>query len=236
MSPKLTPIESHVKGHCPDCNAQRISDVISFHKEKWQDEDNGIWSEKTFRILKCRGCEAVYFQQIEYFSENLGSVIDTETGREKLCVIPETTYWPAPSKRTKPEWFHEIVFIDGDLNSLLNEVYTALDSDLRVLAAIGIRTTFDKCSELLDVDSDISFSQKLDSLETNKFIGANEKENLSVLTDAGNAAAHRGWKPTLVQLNTLMDIIEPFIHRSFILNVVKELKPKIPKKGSRKRK
>jgi hypothetical protein len=87
------------------------------------------------------------------------------------------------------------------LEDLLTSVYTALDNDLRVLAAIGLRTAFDRASELLSVDPEKTFADKLSQLMANGDIGSTEKESLDVLTDAGGAAAHRGWKPNPKQLD-----------------------------------
>ncbi len=52
-----------------------------------------------------------------------------------------------------------------------------------------------------------------------------------VLVDAGSAAAHRGWRPKPEELNTMMDVVETFLHRSFILDEgIKKLKAAIPPK------
>jgi Domain of unknown function (DUF4145) len=115
----------------------------------------------------------------------------------------------------------------------LTSVYTALDNDLRVLAAIGLRTAFDRASELLGIDPNKTFAGKLSQLVVDGHIGSTEKASLDVLTDAGGAAAHRGWKPNLKQLDTLSSIMEQFVHRTFVLNAkAKRVKTSIP---SRKR-
>jgi hypothetical protein len=58
-------------------------------------------------------------------------------------------------------------------------------------------------------------------------ISASERASLDILTNAGAAAAHRGWKPTPPRLDLLMSIVETFIHRKFILELeAKRLKAK----------
>lgn len=146
------------------------------------------------------------------------------------------THWPTPTRRARPDWmldnFAGISAIsDPDLRRLLDEVYAALDTDLRVLAAIGIRTSFDRASELLGIEPDLSFQAKLRALEGSGHIGANEKEILDALTDAGSAAAHRGWRPSTEELNTMMEIIESFLHRSFVLgHEARKLKRTVPRR------
>jgi len=186
-----------------------------------------FWERRDYRILRCRGCEQKAYFQVEI---NFGREVDPDTGEEtdRLSVI----HWPVPAKRKRPVWFIDVWFCDGDLQSLLEEVYTALDNDLAVLAAIGIRTVFDRASELLGIDPELPFARKLDRLAASGKIGADEQLILAVLTDAGGAAAHRGWKPSVSELETMMDIIEAFIHRSFVLGkAASRLKKGVPARG-----
>jgi hypothetical protein len=106
---------------------------------------------------------------------------------------PTITYWPAPSKRKRPSWTNELIE-DWDLYKLVLETYTALDNDAPVLAAMGLRTVFDRTSEKLGVDAAFGFAEKLDLLLKMGKIGQSEKGTLEVLTDAGGAAAHRRTK------------------------------------------
>ena len=89
----------------------------------------------------------------------------------------QTTYWPAPVHRKPPEWLNEITLHDRTLATVLSEMYTALNNDLRILAAIGARTTFDRASHLLGVDSNLSFDRKLDSLVALGKVSTNTERN-----------------------------------------------------------
>jgi Domain of unknown function (DUF4145) len=103
------------------------------------------------------------------------------------------------------------------LAALLTELYTALDNNLSVLATIGMRTVFDRASQLLGADPDQSFAEKLKELVAGNKIGGEEKEILSVLADAGSAAAHRGWQPSTIEIDSLMQALENFLERAFVL-------------------
>jgi hypothetical protein len=112
-----------------------------------------------------------------------------------------------------------------------------MNNDLRVLAAIGARTAFDRSSELLKVDPALGFNEKLDQLHNMGKVSKSERDTLEILVDAGSAAAHRGWPPKPEELNTMMTIVEAFLHRAFILDDgIRKLKAAVPPKLKRQKK
>jgi hypothetical protein len=170
----------------------------------------------------------IYYRKEERCSEDAGP---------DNVPIPRITFWPVPSKRKLPDWAIELLSEDSVLYDLVIETYGALNNDAPVLAAVGLRTVFDRASEKMGVDPALPFDEKLDELEQMGKIGPSEKKTLETLTDAGGAAAHRGWKPTIAQLGTLMSIGKQFLHRTFILeSEAQALKSKIPPRQKRKKK
>lgn len=229
--------EKIVKGHCPKCGPKINALVAGSYVRRDDEEEGSVWWQGQYRILVCRGCDSAYFETEELFSEDIDHRQDPFTGHYELYYAPKVTYWPSPSKRERPKWSDEIPVIDDPLSDLLNDIYGALDADLRVPAAIAIRTAFDRASELLKVDPAKSFAEKLTDLVSAGKISMDEKHSLETLTDAGSAAAHRGWRPKPKELDTMMSILESFIHRSFVLQrATNELKQKIPAKPKRKSK
>ena len=229
----MSPSElKQVEGHCPACGPDRQAIVVGEHRHDWSIDEADIHGTDVHRILKCCGCSAVYFQKHQSNSESYDH--DDEGGHRYF--LPTITYWPPPSNRRRPGWFQAHINLgDADLSQLLSDVYTALDHDLGVLAAIGIRTTFDRASELLKVDPDLGFYKKLQQLQSDGKIGQDELAILDALTDAGNAAAHRGWRPDKDQLDTMMEINEGFLFRSFVLpGKAKALKSTVPPRPLRK--
>ena len=55
-----------------------------------------------------------------------------------------------------------------------------------------------------------------------------------MLTDAGSAAAHRGWEPELEQLETLVSIIEHFVKHFTLNDDAGKLKQSIPPRDKRR--
>lgn len=211
------------KAHCPKCGPSRASDVLGEYIESWEDDQYPVSGQETYRLLRCRGCLKVYFQQASWFSED----------PEDLTY----SYWPSPSRRNKPDWVLKLHGDHGALKELIDEIYSALDVDLRTLAAIGIRTAFDKAAELLKVKTILTFNQKLDELKKRELIGAEERQSLDVLVNAGSAAAHRSWKPMPEELDTMMSTLESFVYRTFVLrHAVKKLNASVPTRKRTKKK
>ena len=204
-----------VRGHCPNCDSLRKAYVRCEHAVHSTDQDDGISASDVGMVLECCGCERIYFRRDFWLSEWEGGV--------------ETSYWPAPVRRQPPTWLEEIRASERDLGMLLDEMYAALDNDLRVLAAIAVRTVLDRASQLLGVDPETRFEEKLDRLSTDGRISSDEKKILKVLVDAGGAAAHRGWRPTVAEISTMVGVVETFLHRSFVLgDGIEKLRASVP--------
>ena len=200
------------KAECAECGGRRNCDVRGEFDENY--DDVHVWGRTTWYILQCRGCDYVFIQTSAIFSEDWdhdedGSMFHNETHQ----------YWPGLSKRKMPDWMvkYEIEAAEAaNLHIALKEVYGALDNDLRSLAEIGIRTTFDIASGLLGINENLPFTRKLDELVASGRIGAVDRERLTTLIDAGSAAAHRGWRPNPAELGIMMDVLEHFILESFV--------------------
>jgi hypothetical protein len=149
---------------------------------------------------------------------------------------PYIEQWPLPSRHKKPDWSILLRIITDDLGRLLEEAYTAIDNGLNVLAGIGLRAVFDCASQLLGVDPNEAFQNKLKLLLLQGKIGIDEERTLKVLTDAGNAAAHRGWRPNDWEIDALLSIIENFLHRNFVLaHATEQLRARVPLKSRPKK-
>lgn len=220
-----------VKGDCPKCGPNRFADVVGKHQERWSDDYDCVWEEVYYRILKCRGCGDVYFQKEVIFSENYEDILNHSSGEIETHIPSKIKYWPMPSRRELPSWKWQVAFMDGDLDNLLDELYDAIDKDLRISALILVRTVFDRTSSFLGVESSLNFEQKLKKLLDSGRIGVDEKNTLDILTNAGSAAAHRGWKPTASDLELLINTLENFLYRVLIIgHEISKLKDTVPVK------
>lgn len=225
-----------IKADCPNCGSGRNAYVRGKHVVRWSEEYSPASSTDTVLILECCGCNSVFFRRDHWFSEWETIGENPYTGELQREGGTETTYWPAPVNRKPPEWIDKIAKADRTLGNLLSEMYSALNNDLRVLAAIGARTAFDRASELLKVDAGLPFGKKLDELVSIGKVSKSERDILEALVDAGSAAAHRAWVPKPTELKTMMEIVEAFLHRAFILEEgLQKLRAAVPPKPIRQK-
>ncbi len=205
------------KAQCAQCGGERKCDVRGHHHTEYSEHD--FWGRTDWYLLQCRGCDYVFAQTDVTTSEDYDHFYD-EDGEAQCEQAHAYDYWPALSKRVKPDWMGEYG-IDGlrdvdALDTALIELYGALNANLTMLAAIGIRTAFDVAAELLKVDKNLTFAKKLDALVGEKHIREVDRPRLKTAVEAGSASAHRGWKPSASDLATMMTILENFIFDTFV--------------------
>jgi hypothetical protein len=240
-------------GHCPNCDADRNAEVLAESTVEKEHQPSGIWHRDTYSILRCLGCDVGYVRLLGLCSEDWSDDFDPNTGKHSMTLNERVTYWPSPPqppspvRRKRPDFLTKTrltedpladpLLVSPDefaseypqLTSVLDEVYTAFNGGLHMLTAIGIRTVFDCAAQLLGSDPNQTFAEKLKELAAGNKISGEDKEILWVLTDAGSAAAHRGWKPSEENLNRLVDALENFLHRTFVLkHQLREVKKIIP--------
>ena len=229
-----------LQAECGHCNGSRNCYVRGAFVER-DSVDGSINFVANWRILQCCGCDYVFVQRSCY------NDYDYERDEDGNLTYPETiSYWPAQSKRQKPDWFDPTIGILAEncteLETSLVELYVALDNDILIFSAIGIRTCFDIASELLGVDPKKPFTAKIDQLIADKHIRESDRERLETLVEAGSASAHRGWRPKVGEISAMMDVLEHFISDAFVAPdrrkkldaKAAKVKVSVPKRGSKK--
>lgn len=202
-----------IKAHCNRCGPLTNAWVRAEHKVSKTDGPS-LWSD-SYEVLECCGCENLSVRRERWVSEWDEMGYD-DYGRAVTRAGIKETYFPAPTVRAKPAWSDQIS--DEVLRNVLDELYAALNAGLHVLSSVGARTLLDRTGHLLIGDDPRGgFEGKLSALETKGHISAQEKATLEAVADAGNASAHRGYTPTATRLGHIVDIIENFLHRSFVL-------------------
>lgn len=221
------------KAYCPTCKGERNCYQHGNIVKTWSLSDyDGNLMDGAFEhsLFECLGCETVFYEQTSTDSENI-DIWHDRFGQMQGERIKTKTTFPKPPSRPKPKWTEDYDKIGLKLPSILEEIYNAYEANCFVLTVIGLRTALDCCFELLKIDTDLGFANKLTQLLSNHYVGQKEYDLLEVLIDAGNAAAHRGWNTEIKQIESLMEVLETFIKRVFINGeLILSIKDTIPKR------
>jgi hypothetical protein len=227
-----------VKAHCPKCDGERTCDVHGQVYVPWHYEDrdgNSMSGGVDHSLLQCRGCETVFYLEDSWNDNDIDYWYDHNGETQGEAVRTKITY-PKPETKTKPVWLDAMYKVDSQLHSILNEMYVAHDNQAYILTAVGLRTALDRGTEVLGIDPAKTFAEKLADLQAGGWIGATEHDILGVITDAGNAAAHRGWSPDPHEVAQLLYAMEVFLQRAFIVGKkALSVKNSIPSKPKRKK-
>lgn len=206
-----------VRSHCNQCLSTTKHFVVAVRSNRDESEPYGphgecVWWDTTYKMLECCGCTHVSLERIGSFSE-----WDDHS---------ETEYYPPQISRRTPTWHKEL---PENWHELLGEIYTALHADSRCLALMGARALIDLYMN--EKVGDIGgFKAKLQALEKQSLISKPNKSVLDAALEAGNAAAHRGYKADAVDVSHVMDIVENLLHSYVLLESAEALKSKTPKR------
>lgn len=202
---------------CPKCIDKQHCDVLKQHEEFYSEEELDISASSSISILRCRGCKTLFVKQKTWNSED-----------DQVNV----THWPLLEKIQKPDWFYKLSpRLGNDTVNLLSNVYTAANSNLNSLAAIGVRTVFDSSSQSLGVTA-YTFKNKLKELRTMGYISPSQQRVIRTLIEAGNAAAHRAWTPTTTELTSIIRAMENFLYSNFVqVDEMASIRKRVPRRS-----
>jgi hypothetical protein len=216
--PAAPPIPAVEKAHCPTCNRAQNCDIHGRIYKPWEWSDrqgNSTNGGITYTLFECRGCNAVFHETSSWDDNDIDYWYGRDGETESEANLTKQTY-PRPPERARPEWFETTGAINQTLHGLLDETYKADEAGCLMLSTVGLRAALDNCFEAVGIPGGDSFVKKLAALREQGFIGDTERDLLTVLVDAGSAAAHRGWSPERQHVRQLMDVLETFIQRVFV--------------------
>lgn len=116
-SSTTAPVNSVRKSECSQCGGVRNCDIRGKHVAHYNDEQLSACTE--WYILECRGCEHVFVQTIGTNSEDYYHYYE-ENGSTGTAVNETIKYWPALSKRKKPEWMSDYGIAAENVGEVLN--------------------------------------------------------------------------------------------------------------------
>lgn len=195
-------------------DAEIITSDIKIRNEEG-DEQQTVYTilGKRWVISKCNGCEGF---NLQVKTKDFGDVPPIEV----------FTY-PKKASRQIPKWITDlpIKYVE-----LFREVYSAINNELFTLSLMGSRTIIETFI-IEKIGDNGSFKQKLDKLASEGYIAQKNVDSLYKAIDAGNSAAHRGYKPDISTLNEVLDIVEHLLQTTIIDRQSKNIEKVIPKRG-----
>ncbi len=216
---------STTKAHCNMCGPDRNHEVL--HRERTEgseqyDQYSSIDWWDLYEMLRCAGCGNITMRHTSYFSEHDGTSV---------------VYYPPAVARREPRWMSELLlstkWLDFNeqrtsIHDLLKEVYVALHNDSRNLAGMGVRAILDQVMTE-KVGDRHSFVRTLEAFKEGGFLSDHQAETLDTILEAGHATVHRGWRPSLDDLDTLLDVTESLIASTYIHErKAKDLAKRVP--------
>ena len=167
-----TVAKQHRRAHCSNCKDERNCDVEAKVEQRGGDDDFQ-WHTDWY-VLKCRGCDHIFTQSVSSNSEEYDNYYE-EDGSIGTTHNEVVSYFPALTKRERPNWFLQFTLMQNPkgigVGSVFEQVYGALDQDLPTLAAMGMRTVFDEAAVQLGVDAAKPFAKKFTSSSNSENCG-----------------------------------------------------------------
>jgi hypothetical protein len=229
-----------MKAHCPRCDGERVCLIHGSFDQPWSNdhEEYSINGQIDHRLLQCRGCEVVFYWQSSWDSEDWDFRYNRVTGVEESFSNVRIETYPTPDKKTgRPDWSWSLHKQDAVLNTIMHEVYDAAEAKAYILASIGLRTALDRITEMLGINTDLTFAKKVEALFLGGWVGDTERQTLEVVADAGSAAAHRGWSPDKEAFAALLTTLEHFIQRAILTGKkALEVAPQVPQRRTASKK
>lgn len=205
-----------VWSYCNTCRGQtahtELRRVCKVHDYIDWRGDAAEWAE-TYRMLQCQGCSDVQMR-VEYWDQH--RELDESDFR----------YFPPRIYRKIPDWAAQL---PEDWRSLMREIYDAIATNSFRLAVMGARTLIDLyLTEAIANHG--GFDARLDRLVKEGHLGKKARDTLEAALDAGSAAAHRGHKPDIDDLNAVLDITEHLLQSHVLKDAGAVLKASTPQR------
>lgn len=226
--------EKTFKAPCPTCRGICNTLVHGEIQKEWSnavDSFNLSYGQDSHKLLECCGCGTVFYYKDSWGSEHGDNDI---YGKFTPTHFIETV--PAPEHpKLKPDWLLEIHKKDQILFFILDEVYTAYEHGSFILASTGLRTAFDHSCAHIGIPNAYSMEQKVKDVFVKGYVSETERDQLRIVIEAGNAAAHRGWRPDKSAFESLLHVAEKFIQQVILRDLeIERIGEKIPKKQKKK--
>lgn len=176
------------KLECSECKRKTNHTVKKSYREAWSVKEEGLAGLNDYTIVQCNGCDVLHFCKISSSNDDVEPLFD-DSGDIIGVEYPDTfTIYPFVLLKYEPILNYKS--IPGDVQKVYVETFTALESGLSKLSAIGIRTTLEQICIAKNIPTRLKLNQKIDKLFENAVINNDMKNLLHKVRIFGNLGAH----------------------------------------------
>lgn len=169
------------------------------------------WSR--YQVLKCGGCETVFFRTTHANSENVEYDYGPDGQTISTYNVTEKVYPEAAAEREPIQGFE---LLPGQLQAIYTEAARALYSNQPILAAIGSRAILETVCHDKAAPGD-KLVHKIDGLKSQGVLSPNGAVVLPKLRVLGNQAAHQVKPHSDDQLSRAFDVLGNLLLNVYVL-------------------
>ncbi len=67
---RLEMTQESERAYCPSCNKDQKASLCTEYTKSWKDPDHPLDGRDEYRVLRCNGCDTIFFQHQNYLSED----------------------------------------------------------------------------------------------------------------------------------------------------------------------
>lgn len=211
----LTKKHTYVRCHTCNKDGQKVEIMASVRKQTQCDCGNGhfVDSWEHYQILKCGGCETLFFRTTEANSEDIDFDYDHNGETITTYDVTERLYPEMAAERNTIKEFH---LLPEQLRVIYAEAAKALYSNQPVLAGIGIRAILETiCKDKKSPGANLV--EKIDGLKNQGVLSPNGALVLHKLRVLGNKSAHEVKPHSADQLSLAFDVLDNLLLNVYVL-------------------
>lgn len=196
------------KFYCKTCQRHTNHDLLyDESQEMLQDNGSKIW--KGYETIRCLGCDTISFHYSECHTET--------TEPESRLLSANSQYFPKERFYRNP--IEGLQNLPINTQSIYLEVLAALNENLPILTAIGLRAIIESvCREKTPYrEWWTNLYNGIEALSADGILSLTQVEFLHACRFMGNNAAHEIAAAPIEQLISALDIIEALLMTIYIL-------------------
>jgi Domain of unknown function (DUF4145) len=198
-------LEHKTHAACGECRRETMHDVVHQIETHEASPDGDIVVFKTHRIIRCRGCETLSFQELCESSDDIGD--DGE---------PLTRVTLYPSRTTGRQPIAGSAYFPRKVQRMYLETLQALNIKAPVLATVGMRALV----EAICIDRGCTtgnLENKIRALVKQGVLAPKQADFLDLHRFLGNDAAHEMQPPPPSEVLSALDILENLLRTIYEL-------------------